>query len=223
MKITRLQVADLRAFEQAEFEFNSRMNLLVGVNGVGKTTVLDCLRICLSKLLPVVTASRSHPLPFTRDDIRVGSAAATVRLSFRFGGKDFELSVHKPRETRVVRKPGKADDHVVETPDKEKCTPELTVLGEEVRTAEKQPLGIFFSTRRSLVSDVGPSKTSSKGGQSTAFADALGSREFRLVEMADWMRAQESLGSRASHGDEAPCGASPRRQEVPTRLQEPTG
>src|SRR5262249_36450103 len=61
-------------------------------------------------------------------------------------------------------------------------------------TAEKQPLGVFFSTRRSLVSDVAPSKGSSRGGQAAAFADALSNRELRLAELAYWMRAQESLG-----------------------------
>jgi recombinational DNA repair ATPase RecF len=52
MKITRLTVASLRAFEQATFDFDPGFTLLAGVNGVGKTTVLETLRIGLSRLLP---------------------------------------------------------------------------------------------------------------------------------------------------------------------------
>ena len=78
MKVTRLEVTGLRAFEQAQFEFSPGMNLLAGVNGVGKTTVLDALRICLSKIFPTVTASRSPPLAFGTDDIRANTSAATV-------------------------------------------------------------------------------------------------------------------------------------------------
>lgn len=52
MKITRLSVANLRAFEQASFDFDPGFTLLVGVNSVGKTTVLEALRIGLSRLLP---------------------------------------------------------------------------------------------------------------------------------------------------------------------------
>lgn len=40
MILKSLRVAQLRAFEQAEFEFDPKFTLLVGINGVGKTTVL---------------------------------------------------------------------------------------------------------------------------------------------------------------------------------------
>jgi hypothetical protein len=194
VNIKRLQVANLRAFEQAEFEFNPRMTLLVGVNGVGKTTVLDAVRICLSKILPAVTASRSRGLPFADEDIRGTTPTAMVQLEFALGDKDFEFLVNKQRESSVPHKRGVVREQTLGTPDTEKCTPDLSVLGESTRTAEAQPVGIFFSTRRSLVSDAAPTTGRAVGGQAAAFADALSSRELRLVEIAYWMRAQEDLG-----------------------------
>ena len=194
MNIKRLQVANLRAFEQATFEFNPRMTLLVGINGVGKTTVLDAVRLCLSKILPATTASRSRGLPFTDEDIRGTAPALTVQLEFSLGGKEFEFLVHKQREASVAHKRGVVREQTMGTPDTEKCTPDLSVLGESTKTAEAQPVGIFFSTRRSLVSDAAPTTGSAAGGQAAAFADALSSRELRLAEVAYWMRAQEDLG-----------------------------
>lgn len=194
MNIKRLQVANLRAFEQATFEFNPRMTLLVGINGVGKTTVLDAVRLCLSKILPATTASRSRGLPFTDEDIRGAAPALTVQLEFALGGKEFEFLVHKQREASVAHKRGVVREQTMGTPDTEKCTPDLSVLGESTKTAEAQPVGIFFSTRRSLVSDAAPTTGSAAGGQAAAFADALSSRELRLAEVAYWMRAQEDLG-----------------------------
>jgi energy-coupling factor transporter ATP-binding protein EcfA2/ribonuclease HI len=195
MNLKRLQVADLRAFKQAAFEFNSRMTLLVGVNGVGKTTVLDALRICLSKILPAVTSSRSRGLPFTDDDIRGSTSAMTVQLGFELGGREFEFLVHKQREGNVAHKTGIVREQTIETPDKGKCTPDLSVLGESFKAALAQPLGIFFATRRSLVSDSNPTSGSAAGGQSAAFADALSNtRELRLAEIAYWMHAQDELG-----------------------------
>jgi len=195
MNIKRLQLARMRAFEQAEFDFNPGMNLLVGVNGVGKTTVLDALRICLSKVLPAVTASRSRPIAFGADDIRGGASALTVRLFFELERKDFEFLVHEHRERSVAHKPGEVRQQTLDTPDKETCTPALSVLGEGLKGSDRQTLGIFFSTQRSLVSDAAPSLGSAAGGQATAFADALASRELRLAELAYWMRAQEDLAS----------------------------
>ena len=43
MRIDHLKVQNLRCFEQAEFHFSPRFNLLVGVNGAGKTSLLKAV------------------------------------------------------------------------------------------------------------------------------------------------------------------------------------
>jgi predicted ATP-binding protein involved in virulence len=45
MRIDRLRVDNFRGFEHREFSFHPQMNLLVGVNGTGKTSVLDALAV----------------------------------------------------------------------------------------------------------------------------------------------------------------------------------
>ena len=194
MRIKQLEVAGLRVFEQAEFEFRPGMNLLVGVNGVGKTTVLDALCICLSKILPEITASRSRPLSFAGENIRANAKALTIKCTFDLEGKEFTFLLHKQREGSVTYRRGVPREQTFDTPDIEECRPALSALGIETKTAMRQPLGLFFSIRRSLVSDAALSKTSAAGGQAGAFADALASRELRLADMANWMLAQEALG-----------------------------
>ena len=51
MEITSLKLVNLRAIENAEFRFQPGFNLIVGVNGVGKTSVLDALSVCLSAVV----------------------------------------------------------------------------------------------------------------------------------------------------------------------------
>jgi predicted ATP-binding protein involved in virulence len=194
MRIKRLNVAGLRAFKQAGFEFRAGMNLLVGVNGVGKTTVLDALCICLSKLLPQVTSSRSRPMSFSGEDIRVKSRALSVNCVFDLEGNEITFLAHKPRETHVAHKPGIVREQTLETPEREKWQPPFFTSPHYVPPSREQPLGLFFSTRRSLISETARSMTSAAGGQAAAFADALSNRELRLVEMAYWMKAQEELG-----------------------------
>lgn len=43
MRIDHLKVQNFRCFEQAEFNFSPRFNLLVGVNGAGKTSLLKAI------------------------------------------------------------------------------------------------------------------------------------------------------------------------------------
>jgi predicted ATP-binding protein involved in virulence len=200
MRIKKLQVSNLRVFEQAEFEFRPGMNLLVGVNGVGKTTVLDALRICLSKILPKITSSRNRPLPFTHEDIRANSGTLTINCTFELQELEYTLLIHKQREGSVSFKPGEVREQVLDTPDIEEYWPKFPAVFTKSKEGHKQPLGLFFSIRRSLVSDISPSKTKAAGGQAGAFADALASRELRLAELAYWMRAQEDLGGEHALG-----------------------
>ncbi|MGE0681769.1 MAG: AAA family ATPase [Candidatus Binatia bacterium] len=194
MKIKQLQIANLRAFEQAEVDFRPGMNLLVGVNGVGKTTVLDSLRILLSKVLPEVTASRSRPLSFSMEDIRGNQEALTIKLQFELAETDFTFLVHKQSRLFIEHKAGVVREQTLGTPDQEECQPNLSTLAKSLKVAVEQPLGIFFSTSRSLVSDAVSPKGRTVGGQAAAFADALISHELRLAEMAYWLKAQEELG-----------------------------
>ncbi|MCP4345219.1 MAG: AAA family ATPase [Desulfobacterales bacterium] len=51
MKIKSLELQNFRSASKITFDFTSQLNLFVGVNGSGKSTVLDALSICLSWLV----------------------------------------------------------------------------------------------------------------------------------------------------------------------------
>jgi predicted ATP-dependent endonuclease of OLD family len=217
MNIKRLQLTRMRTFEQAEFDFNPGMNLLVGVNGVGKTTVLDALRICLSRVIPDVTASQSRPLAFNNEDIRGMLPSLTALMAIQVGGQEFQYVHHQQRENIVtttsealarqerelrnqrrvrrgrLRRKLRDLQETREIPDIDTYTPELGALKTAVESSSEQLLGVFFSTRRSLVSDAVPSLRRAAGGPAAAFAEALISRELRLAELAYWIHAQEEL------------------------------
>jgi len=191
MIIKKLEVAGLRVFEQAEFEFQPGMNLLVGVNGVGKTTVLDALRFCLSRILPEITSSPSQKVKIEERDLRIGSDSMQISCGFEFNASDFNLLIHKQKGKYVENQPGSVREQVTETPDQESIRPNLP----STKDSKEQPLGIFFSTRRSLVGDRTASSSSAGGGQAAAFAESFSiNRDFNLREAAEWFRAQEVLG-----------------------------
>ena len=51
MKLKSLTLTNFRIFEQATFDFQPGMNLIVGINGTGKSSVLDALRVLFSSIL----------------------------------------------------------------------------------------------------------------------------------------------------------------------------
>ena len=66
MQITSLILTQVRGYEQAEFQLHTGMNLLVGINGVGKSTVLETIRVLMSQILPEITATTSKPVFLTQ-------------------------------------------------------------------------------------------------------------------------------------------------------------
>jgi len=50
MKVKKLGIHNFRHFVDLEIEFDERLNVFVGINGAGKTSILDVLAIMLSRL-----------------------------------------------------------------------------------------------------------------------------------------------------------------------------
>lgn len=190
MKITRLDVSGLRGFDQATFEFDSAFTLLVGVNGVGKSSVLEALRITLSRVMPKFTASRAGPMAFSRDDIRIGSTALTVRAAFSFEEGARHFLMHVPRDRYAEGEEGSVRHGVIETPELE----EMSQPWPKVDKGAEQPLGLYFGIRRSHPTDAQAKIGQTRGGQAAAYADALSDvRALHLADMASWILAQLTL------------------------------
>jgi predicted ATP-binding protein involved in virulence len=78
MLLKTLTLTNIRAFNHAEITFQPGMNLIVGINGVGKSTILDALRIVISQALPKLSASRVKPLSFQNSDIFIENWAIHI-------------------------------------------------------------------------------------------------------------------------------------------------
>ncbi|MDN3605852.1 AAA family ATPase [Kaistella yonginensis] len=95
MKINTLELTNVRGFTHAKLEFQPGFNLIVGINGVGKTTVLESLRIVLSHILseikvPVVTEEN-----FKKSDININTNQLQVNTNFSIDNVDYEFIYSK--------------------------------------------------------------------------------------------------------------------------------
>jgi predicted ATP-binding protein involved in virulence len=184
------------------------MNLLVGINGVGKTTVLDALRICLSRILPDLFGTKSSKQSFDISDIKVGTQSLQVSCDFEYDKKKLNLLFNKKIDkilvvdpsTNLVEDPSKKRDVYVEVPDVEQISPDITKLYPDSKNAISKPLSIFFSTKRSILVNQKTSASTTAGGQAAAFAESLSARETNLRIIVEWYKVQEELG------DENPIG-----------------
>ena len=194
MIVTRLRLANLRAIEAAEFRFQPGFNLIVGVNGVGKTSVLDALGVCLAAVTRAVNQLRFRAESFSVEDIRIGAEALTAECEVRLDGGDYAYLLHKPRyrSSPQAKGAGMPRAQVHATPEKAEFLgpAPAAVSGRE---AGGRPLAVLFSTNRSVPSDRAPGRNVAAGGIAAAFGDAFANRELRLGEFAAWLRVQDAL------------------------------
>ncbi|MDD3920503.1 MAG: DNA replication and repair protein RecF, partial [Eubacteriales bacterium] len=101
MEITRVTLHQFRCYETLLFTPAPSLNLLVGDNAAGKTTVLEALFLC--------ALGRSHRTRYSRELIRRGEDAASVSLAFQKRSGSHEIvSKLFLSERRDVRVDGKA-------------------------------------------------------------------------------------------------------------------
>ena len=216
MIVSSLKLANIRSIETAEFRFQPGFNLIVGVNGVGKSTVLDALRICMSRILPLATESRAKAMSFSISDIRVGFPFLDTDLSFAIGGDQFRFTRLQWREAfaaddeenlkklrqeilKSERLRDRARNLLRELEeshgvlDSDAFAPSKAEIKKAAHTSAVAPNCVFFSTTRSRASSASTAKSRAAGGKAAAYAEALVPRPMHTVQFADWMRVQAAL------------------------------
>ena len=201
MKLTRLALTNVRAIEAAEFCFRSGFNLIAGVNGVGKTTVLDALAVCLSVIIVHANRQRRNVLSFRGDDVRVGVGALQVECGFEFADETYVYTLHMPRKSAVLPK-GTAELSRMETGRTPIPTPKIEQFHPGIPTESSsgspdgRPMAVLFSTNRAAPSERVPAKGAAAGGMSAALSGALSNRRgLHLAEFEAWMRGREALSA----------------------------
>ena len=172
MRVARLKLAHVRAIRAAEFNFSPGFNLIVGVNGVGKTTVLDALGECLSSVMRNTYRLRPGNKVFGTDDVRVGADVLVSTCGVMHGTSKY------PTDVTVLR--GALIDNGTH--------PDVDL------DSGGAPLAVLFSSRRASVSKRAPLKTQAAGGIRSAGAQALANRELNVRECAEWMYARQEIG-----------------------------
>lgn len=206
MKVTNLKLTNVRVIGSAEFHFRPDFNLVVGVNGVGKTTIIEVLAFSLSEIIKRITKLRIRAESFDADTIRIGADSMDIECGFQIGRIKDSYRIHKTREGSVPqRESGKPREQIHATLDKAELVNDIASSIRDDRSNPivdgqivGRPLAIFFSTNRAVPSERKPSGTVASGGVTAAFAGAFSRRELLFGEYTAWMRVQQTLSRERS-------------------------
>ena len=106
MYIKNIKLHNFRGIKDLSINFDKNINVIVGVNGIGKTSILDACAIVLSDFIRKITKSKSS-LKFEDKDIYNLEFSSSINASFELenpnlqveGGR--EISLHKTKKGKI--------------------------------------------------------------------------------------------------------------------------
>jgi predicted ATP-binding protein involved in virulence len=187
MKVNSLEMKNFRAIRDMRIEFDPRLNVLVGVNGAGKSSVLNCLAILLSRFTWRIVFSKKTGRFFSIDDIYRQHKKTENTISIEIFGNEYEWTATKTTIKERAQTVTNQDDI-------KKLVGKIHEMLEEDENSNI-PLAVLYSTNRSVVKVPLKVKKKHSFTQVSALDDSLsGEREeadFKLF--FEWFRLREDV------------------------------
>ncbi|WP_052507360.1 AAA family ATPase [Desulfonatronovibrio magnus] len=98
MNIKNMLLTNFRGAESLSLDFHDQLNVFVGVNGSGKSSVLDAAAIMLSWFVNRVKHSGSSGRPITESDIMNGKSVASLNIACSDKSQDIKWKIVKSRQ-----------------------------------------------------------------------------------------------------------------------------
>lgn len=100
MKLKNLQIENYRSIENLSIDFHQQLNVFVGANGAGKSTILDAVATSLSHLIRRIENPNRTGLQISYEDIRNETDACLLRCGVEENEKEFYWQVNKVNKGR---------------------------------------------------------------------------------------------------------------------------
>lgn len=195
MRIQSLRLRDFRGFGEIRLDFpETGSTVLVGVNGSGKTSLLDAAVILLSRLEAQIRSAKGRGRQLSIDDIRIGAQSTDAELVIALNGQRIGWDATRVRKTSHL---GQFTLAAL----KSKSANDLTVreLAGELRSRLESdeessiPLMVFYPVNRAVLDIPLRIRKKHQFDQAAAYEGALsgGSANFRTF--FEWFREREDI------------------------------
>lgn len=176
MKIRELTLTNFRGFAgERRFRLSERFTVIAGVNGRGKTSLLDGLALLLARLLRGLALSGGDGRTISAGDVHAGQAEAVLAMQVSCAGVPVRYDVTFRPDLRRVRAHGLTGA----------VSGQIRAnYGDPARTDDQAPVAVYFTTDRAGYRLPRSLPTSLPAGQQLAHHGALSNR---MVDYRDFM------------------------------------
>ncbi len=185
MKVKKLILHDFRGIASMELQFQDSVNVLIGANGAGKSAILDCLAIMLSRLVGRIRSTKKTGRFFSDYDITNGKNETRNRIDVEIDRQNISWMVTRSRKGAKKQRISNFE--------------QLSSVVDKIHSdfeSDKEldfPLAVFYPVNRAVLDIPLRIRQRHEFDQLSAYDQALtGARnDFRLF--FEWYRNREDL------------------------------
>jgi energy-coupling factor transporter ATP-binding protein EcfA2 len=195
MKLQKVSLTDYRGFRSLELDLDPDVTVLVGVNGAGKTSILDAIAALMSRVHAWVGEDWGAWIDLGAKDRREGSGGATVSGTARLLGTDVTWPVVPARPGRVHLDGSDMSGHFGSPRDAASGFGHAldAVATDLERGAALLPLAVYFPTNRSAVDVPERIKNPQRFDPLSAYDGALSGGSSNFRGFFEWFRSEEDV------------------------------
>lgn len=193
MKLNSLQIVNFRGIHSMNLEFHPRMNVLVGVNGAGKSTVLDALSVPLSRFVSLLRSGKNSGKDIAPYDISAGFKDSCLQIELEHENQLYSWYVEKS----LTKKPKSMKKIIPDTIQKNirDLTETFRATVEETQENCSVPVIIYYQTNRIALNFPRFVHTDRDFSLMSVYRDALSCKaDYRVL--LEWFRERENLEDR---------------------------
>jgi predicted ATP-binding protein involved in virulence len=191
MKIESLELVNFRGIKKMSVSFTQQATAFVGINGVGKSSVLDALAIAMSQLVWRINGIPQKARPISPDDIRVGAEFARVGVNVLLRGESVAWAVAKNRRTDKTAPAERRSDLGNLNQAVAELDAEWSHVEEDRQDQYDLPLAVYYDVNRAVLEIPVRVREKLRNNPHEVYADALdhGGTDFKRFFI--WFRFRE--------------------------------
>ncbi|MEG4531847.1 AAA family ATPase [Microcoleus sp. D2_18a_D3] len=186
MKVKRLKMNSFRGISDLTLEFDTdEPTVFIGINGVGKSSILECLAILLSWLTKRIQTPNSNGRSFNEDDIKKGCKETHNEITISINDWEVVWSLTKVSKGRSKDTSSNLGElkRVVD-----RIHSEL-----EANSYAALPLAVYYPTNRAVLDIPLKIRTKHSFEQITAYDEILTGGQIDFRRFFEWFRDREDL------------------------------
>jgi len=187
VKVKRLKMNSFRGISDLTLEFDTdEPTVFIGINGVGKSSILECLAILLSWLTKRIQTPNSNGRSFNEDDIKNGCKETHNEITISINDwPEVVWSLTKVRK-------GRSKDTSSNLGDLKKVVDRIhSQLDANYYAA--LPLAVYYPTNRAVLDIPLKIRTKHSFEQITAYDEVLTGGQIDFRRFFEWFRDREDL------------------------------